>query len=144
MDVVVAHGDAHRIRADGHAFDQRVRVVADDVAVLERAGLAFIGVADQVFLPRERARHEAPLQAGREARTAAAPQARGLDVGDHLLGRDLLGQDALQLLVAATLDVVFQVPILAVQAGQDQRLDMAVMQTGHVTCPPLQLQRLRS
>ena len=132
MDVVVAHGDAHRVRADGHAFDQRMRVVADDVAVLERARLAFVGIADEVFLARELARHEAPLQAGRETGAAAAAQAGGLQVGDDLLGRDLLFQDAAQRRIAAALDVVGQVPVVAVQVLQDQRVDVTVVQAGHL------------
>jgi hypothetical protein len=68
-----------------------VRVVAQDVAVLEGARLALVGVADDVLLRRETARHEAPLQAGREAGAAAAAQRGLLQLGDDGLGGDLLG-----------------------------------------------------
>jgi uncharacterized small protein (DUF1192 family) len=57
-------------------FDDDVRVVAKDVAVLEGARLALVRVADQVLLARELARHEAPLQAGGKARAAATTQRR--------------------------------------------------------------------
>ena len=83
-DVVVADGRAHRVAADRHALDQRVRVVAQDVAVVAGAGLALVGIADDVFLARRVARHEAPLHAGRKARAAAAAQAGGLHLLDDL------------------------------------------------------------
>ena len=76
VDVVVAARAAHRVAADDHALDQRVRVVAQDVAVLERPGLALVGIADDVLVAGEVARHEAPLEAGREARAAAPAQRR--------------------------------------------------------------------
>ncbi|OMP13027.1 hypothetical protein COLO4_02409 [Corchorus olitorius] len=132
VDVVVAHGDAHRVAADGHAFDQRVRVVPDDVAILERARLAFVRVANEILLARKLTRHEAPLQARGEACTATAAEARGLHVGNDLLGGDLLSEDAFQLLIAATLDVIFEVPVVAVQTGENQRLDMSIVQGGHL------------
>ena len=72
----------------------RVRVVAQDVAVLEGARLAFVGIADEVLLRRGIARHEAPLQAGRESprrRARAAPDF--LTSAMTCLGRDLLGED---------------------------------------------------
>ena len=102
-DVVVADRGAHRVAADGHALDQRVRVVAQDVAVVAGAGLALVGVADDVLLHRRVARHERPLEARREAGAAAAAQARGLDHLDDLLARRLLGEDLLPGLVAADL-----------------------------------------
>jgi hypothetical protein len=82
-----------------------MRVVADDVAVLEGTRLAFVGIADEVFLARELARHEAPLQAGRETGAAAAAQARGLQVGDDLFRRDFFFRMR-RSAVAAALDVV--------------------------------------
>ncbi len=90
MDVVVAHRDAHREGRDDHALDDDVRVELQDVAVLAGARLAFVGIADEVLLPRERAGHEAPLQARREARAAAAAQAGFLDGGDDLVLRHRL------------------------------------------------------
>ena len=71
-DVVVADGRAHGVAADRHALDHRVRVEAQDVAVVAGARLALVRVADDVLLAGGAARHEAPLHAGREARAAAA------------------------------------------------------------------------
>jgi hypothetical protein len=50
--------------------------VAHDVAVLEGAGLAFIGVAHQVFIALILLGHETPLQSGRKSGAATAAQGR--------------------------------------------------------------------
>ncbi len=69
-------------RGDGHAFDQRERVAFHQHAVGEGAAVAFVGVADDVFLVRFDARHRAPFDAGRKARAAATAQAGGEDLLD--------------------------------------------------------------
>ena len=74
------------------------------------ARLALVGIADQVLLHRRRARHETPLDAHREGRSAAAAQARGLDGVDDLLARRVLGQDPLPGLVAADALVDLECP----------------------------------
>ena len=56
-------------------FEQAVRVALDDRAVHERAGVALVGVADQVLLVGRLLPGELPLLAGREAAAAAAAQA---------------------------------------------------------------------
>src|SRR5690606_24102816 len=61
----------------------------------------------------------------------AAAQARRLDVGDHLLGRNLFFENAAQLLVAAARNVVFEMPVLAVQTSEDQRFDVTVVKGRH-------------
>ncbi|MNI25141.1 hypothetical protein D3C73_787800 [compost metagenome] len=135
VDVVVADADAHGVGRDRHAFNHDVRIEAQDVAVLERARLAFVRVADEVLLAGERARHEAPLQAGREARAATAAQTRRLDFGDHVFRLHAGGQDLLQGFVAAALDVVFKAPVGTVDISHDLRLDVATVQAhriGHV------------
>src|SRR5690606_12756255 len=103
-------GGAGGIAGDGHALDHRVRVVAQDVAVLAGARLGLVRVAQDVLLARRIARHEAPLQAGREAGAATAAQARLLDHLDDLLRRDLLGEDLAPGGVTAGLEVVLVGP----------------------------------
>ena len=56
---------AGRVRADDHAFEHAVRVAFDDRAVHERAGITFVGVADDVLRLGRDFRHEFPLEAGR-------------------------------------------------------------------------------
>src|SRR5690606_27712736 len=117
--VVVTHGRAGGIAGDRHALDHRMRVVAQDVAVLAGARLGLVGVAEDVLLHLALG-HEAPLQPGREARAAAAAQARLLDHLDHVGGRDLLGEDPAQRLVAAGLEVVLVGPrLVEMQRGVD-------------------------
>ena len=70
VDVVITTPAAHRVGGDHHAFDQHVWVVAQDVAVLEGSGLAFVGIAHEVLVAGELLRHEAPFEPGGEAGTA--------------------------------------------------------------------------
>ena len=124
MDVVVAAPAAHRIGGDHHALDQRMRVVVHEIAVLERARLSLVGVADEVFVACELLRHEAPFEPGRKSRTAATTQRRLLNFGDHLVRGHLLGQHPAQRRVAVALLVVGQLPVLAVQPIQHDRFDV--------------------
>ena len=72
MNVVVAARAAHRVRRDRHAFEHRMRVVTQDVAILERAGLPLVGITDEIFLALILLRHEAPLEPSRKTSAAAA------------------------------------------------------------------------
>src|SRR5438132_11453579 len=74
VDVVVPALASHRIGGDRHALDQNVRVVAHDVAVFERPGLALVGIAHEVLLALELLRHEAPFEASRKSGAAATTQ----------------------------------------------------------------------
>ena len=105
-DVDVALGRADRDAGDRHAFDQDERIAFHDHAVGEGAAVAFVGVADDVFLRAPRLRDRAPLDAGREAGAAATAQARL----DHLFD-DRRGPErkrALEPLVAAMGAVVVE------------------------------------
>src|SRR3546814_10821176 len=83
-----------------------VRVVTQDVAILGGPRLGLVGVAEDALLHAAVLGHEAPLQAGREACTAATAQAGLLDHLDHVGRRDLLGQDPAQRLVTAGLEEI--------------------------------------
>ena len=48
VDVGLRRADA--VGGDGHAFEQAVRIAFDHGPIHERAGIAFVGVADQIFL----------------------------------------------------------------------------------------------
>ncbi|MNQ63858.1 hypothetical protein D3C85_782550 [compost metagenome] len=104
--VDVAVGRAHRQARDGHAFDQDVGVAFHQQAVGEGAGVAFVGVADDVFGVARRARHRLPFDAGGKRRAAAAAQAGFHHFVDDLAG--LHGKRALQALQAAVRGVVLQ------------------------------------
>ncbi|MND66800.1 hypothetical protein D3C80_582010 [compost metagenome] len=59
---------AHGETGDHAAFDQGVRIVAENFAVLACAWLRFVGVDDKIMRTAVRfLRHEGPFEAGREA-----------------------------------------------------------------------------
>ena len=67
---------------DDHPFDDQMRRVAHDVAVLDRARLALVGVADDVLLAAGRVADRLPLHAGRKAGAAQAAQSARLERRD--------------------------------------------------------------
>lgn len=97
-DELAAHIDVGGNRTHGEtgkqrALDQRVRVVAQDVAVLAGAGLGFVGVDHEIARPAiALLGHERPFEAGRKAGAATAAQARRLHLVDDPLAA--LGDDA--------------------------------------------------
>ena len=79
--VDIAFVGAHRAACDHAAFDEEMRVVPHDFAVLARARLGLVAIHDQVMRTfTHLLRHEGPFQAGRESRAATAAQAAGLDL----------------------------------------------------------------
>ena len=85
-DIDIAGMGAHRERGDQAAFDQRMRVVAHDVAILAGARLGLVCIDDEIMRPfLHFFRHEGPLQAGGKSGAAASAQARLLhDVDDDI------------------------------------------------------------
>ena len=65
---------AHGVGRDGHAFQHAVRIAFEHRAVHERAGIAFVGVADDVLFLLAGLGHGAPLEARGIARAAAPAQ----------------------------------------------------------------------
>ena len=74
-DVDVALGRADGDAGNGHAFDQDERIAFHDHAIGERAAVAFVGIADDVFPVGLGVGDRLPLDAGRESGAAAAAQA---------------------------------------------------------------------
>ena len=67
---------AHRETGNQAAFDQLMRIMPNDVAVLTRPGLALIRIDDQVTgstVRRCRLWHERPLHPGRESGASPSP-----------------------------------------------------------------------
>ena len=79
-------GELHVVREAGndHAFDQLMRILVHDLAILERARLGFVGVADEINRLAALAIYKAPLETARETGTAATAQA-----GDFYVLTDL-------------------------------------------------------
>src|SRR6266702_5835770 len=83
-DIDVAGVRVHRAARDQAAFDQEMRIMPHDLAILAGAGLGLVGVDDEIARPAvgRFLRHERPFQAGREAGAATATQAGGLHLVD--------------------------------------------------------------
>ena len=119
-DVDIGGACPHRETGDERAFDQLVRIVADDFAVLAAAGLGLVGVDDEVAraLGARRLGHERPFHAGREPCPATAAQARCLDRVDDRVGAH--GEQRLGVGPVATLLRGSQIPRLeAVEVRED-------------------------
>src|SRR5690606_38339274 len=103
-------GLLHVVRETGNhrALDQLVRILVDDVAVLEGAGLGFVGVDDQVDRLAGLAVHQAPLDTTGETRAAAAAQTGLLDLLVQVLGfaRDGRFEDLVTAMAQVAADVV--------------------------------------
>ena len=78
---------SHRVPRDRHPFQQLIGALGQEDAVLERARLPLVGVAEDVTLLPGGVRRQLPFQARRETGAAASPQPRVLDLLDHFRGR---------------------------------------------------------
>ena len=71
--VDVAFTGADGISGDKHAFDHGVRIALEYGPVHERPGITFVGIADHVLGVALRDCGQTAISAGRETRTAPAP-----------------------------------------------------------------------
>ena len=144
-DVFAANVDvgcprAHRETGDQRAFDQLVRIVADDLAVLARTRLGLVGIDHQEARPPVAAflGHERPFHAGGEAGPAASAQAGVL----HLLDDRVLPtlQQRLGVIPVAPRHRGLQAPrLIAVEVGED-----AVLVSEAHASPPSCPNKIRS
>ncbi len=86
VNVALAGADGEA--GDRHRLDQAKRVAFHQDAIRERPRIAFVRVAGNVLLIGSRIRDRAPLDAGREARAAAAAQPGCRHGIDHGIGAD--------------------------------------------------------
>ena len=85
VDVTLVGADG--LGGDDHPFQNGMGVRLQDAAVHEGAGIAFVGVAQDVFDVARRGGGELPFHARRESGAAAAAQTRIEDLLDDLLRR---------------------------------------------------------
>ena len=123
----VAAGGAHRESRDGHALDEHERIAFHDHAVGVGAAVAFVRVADDVFLVGSGLQNRLPLDAGGETRAAAPAQSGVGDFVDERFGRHR--QRALQAFVTVAAHVI----------GERKRIDDAAAGEGQ----PLLLFQIR-
>jgi len=70
---------------DDHPFDDQMWNVREDEAIFYCAGLALVGIADNIFHRVELLKHQVPFQAGRKARAAHAAEFRFFERGDDAI-----------------------------------------------------------
>lgn len=75
--------------ADEHTFNEIMGIAFDYGTIHKCAGIAFIGVAYEIFFIRNRLSRRVPFKPGGESRTAASRKAGDLYDVDDLLGRKL-------------------------------------------------------
>src|SRR6266852_2096073 len=95
---------------DEHAFDEEMRQMRHDEAVFDRAGLAFIGVADDVFHRVALFADELPLHAGRKSGSAHTAKFRSLELRDDIVegaGLHELANDAVFFCIAVRVGFAF-------------------------------------
>ena len=88
--VDVAFTGSHGIGADGHAFDHGMGIALEDAPVHKSPRVAFVGIADDIFLVGLVIVAELPLHAGGEAAAAPAPETGSLDSGNDIDGLHFL------------------------------------------------------
>ena len=103
-----ALGRAHHVRADDHAFQQRMRIALNLVAVHISAGVSLIGVTDNVLGVGLGLGHKIPLVACEKAGAAASAEPGGLDLFDNAVGA-AVDQHLVKSLIAAHSDVFLNV-----------------------------------
>ena len=107
-DVNDALGRTHDVAADDHAFQQRVGIALDLVAVHVSAGIALVRIADDVLAIGLSLIKELPLVAREISGAAPAAQFRCLDLFDHGLGPSV-NQNLVERLVSSDADVFLNI-----------------------------------
>ena len=105
-DVEEALLGAGREPGDRQRLDDRERILLHQHAVLERAGLGLVGVADEVVRPDGLLATASHFTPGGERRAAPPEELRVLDLADHALGTEL--DRPPQRLVAAVRPIVVE------------------------------------
>ena len=126
-DVEVAFGSAERVAGDHHTFDDFEGVAFEDRTVHERAGVAFVTVADDVFLIGLDVGRELPFTAGGEATAATAADARGEDFVDDFL-RGHLGDGPLQAFEAIVAEGFFEEVRIDERAAVESDTDLLLVE----------------
>src|SRR6266850_436453 len=96
---------------DQHAFDEEMRQMCHDEAVFDRAGLAFIGVADDILDGAAFLADEIPLHARGKSGAAHAAEFRSFELSEDIVegpGLNELARDAIFFGIAVRIGFAFQ------------------------------------
>ena len=115
----VAHIAGHGRAGNQAAFNQQMRIVAHDLAVLAGAGFRLVGIDDEIMRTlANHLGHEGPFEAGGEASAAAAAQAACLDLVHQPV--TALVDEGLGIQPAAALLGALKAPVMeAVEIGEN-------------------------
>src|SRR5690606_4665606 len=129
VDVRLVRAD--RLAGDADALEHQVRLVLEDVAVLEGPRLGLVAVHREVARLGVVLGDEAPLESGRDARAAPAAQVALLHLVDD--GRRLHPEHALEAGIAPTLGAVLreEVAVFLAPGRADDGLDGRRGSDGH-------------
>ena len=132
----VAHVAGHGRAGNQAAFNQQMRIVAHDLAVLAGAGFRLVGIDDEIVGPfANHLGHEGPFKAGGEAGAAAAAQTACLDFIHQPV--TALVDEGFGIQPAAALLCAFKAPIMeAVEVGEN-----AILVSEHGSLSPFLLRR---
>jgi hypothetical protein len=120
-DIDISEVNIVRVAGDDHAFKQLVRVLVNDLSVLECARLRFVGVADEVNrLGVLLGVDEAPLHPAGKSGTAPAAQLRRFHLGDDVGPRHR--KRFFKVLVSAVTEIAVDIEgvTLAIDVGKNQ------------------------
>src|ERR1035438_9922256 len=107
-DVDNALSRTHRVSANDHPLQQRMGIAFDFIAVHIGAGIALVGVADEIFRVRFRLSQELPFIAGEKAGAATSTQPGRFDLFDHAF-RASIDQYLVECLVTTDGDILLDV-----------------------------------
>ena len=99
---------ANAITANGHGFEHRMRVAFQNRTVHESAGVAFVGIANHVFLIADRFVGNFPFQASWKATAAATTKTRIFYDLDYFI-RSLFGKTGSEGSITITGNVFFNI-----------------------------------
>src|SRR6266550_2991930 len=115
-DVDVDVGCLDHPRSEQRAFDETVRIQAEIMAILERAGLALVAL--HRHQPRRRLlAHQRPLPSRGKSRATEAAQIRIADDLDDVVARALAGETIAEQRVAAGCAISRKIDLRLVRLG---------------------------
>ena len=127
-DIDIGLRRTNAIRRNRHTLKQTMRVAFNNRTIHERAGVALIGVADQILLIPFSISGEPPLLTGREPAAAATTKTALLHFVANLLGTHRL-KHLRQRLISAASDVFFDAHRRNMTAIRPEPNEFAVRRT---------------
>src|SRR5690625_3325291 len=104
-DVDIDRGALHGVGSNQCTFNEEMRVIFKDHAVLAGTRFCFITMAGQIAWRAVRFRHERPLQSGIDPCSATAPDVGGLDLINDRFLCPIVTEDLSECLISSVFDI---------------------------------------